>query len=100
MEAFRPSSLTEKFSFFCEVIGPLGFMHRLLRHGLSFGSMMSVKPKLELSQLITGRMRSNLACYCAMGRGRVGQLGLQITQSSDETMEVAGDGPGPYHTTP
>ncbi len=95
----RQPSKTERFSFFCDVNGPLGFVYRLLRHGLTYGGMLAVQPELELGQLIAVFLRANLGGCRTVGRGSADPLGLQSDRELED-MEVTGAGAAPPPTPP
>ncbi len=95
----RPPTPTERFSFFCNVVGPLGFVYRLLRHGLVYGGMLAVQPDLKMDQLVSVFMRGNLKDFRTIGRGSADPLGLQTDRRVAET-EVAGAASAPPPTPP
>ncbi len=72
----------EVFHHYCEVIGPLGFIYRLLRHGLVYGGLRAVEPDLPFCELITVFLRGNLAAE-ALPAASTDPLGLQTDRPID-----------------
>lgn len=88
----RPPNAAENYHFFCEATGSLGFIYRLMQHGLIYGGMKAVRPELRFNRLVEIFLQSNLRGQTRSGVGGLDPLGLQ-TDRTDEGEATAAASP-------